>query len=149
MVVYIDWVESMLIFFLCDSVVRIVDIGCGFGGLTVSLAALFPHTCVVGFEIRAKVCEFVRLRIQALRKEFEGQYEAASCVRTNCMRYMPNYFEKAQLDKMFFCFPDPHFKAKNHRRRIISDTLLSEYAYFLKPGGRLYAVTGKADSCCL
>lgn len=25
----------------------------------------------------------------------------------------------AQLEKMFFLFPDPHFKEKNHRRRII------------------------------
>lgn len=25
-----------------------------------------------------------------------------------------------QLTKMFFLFPDPHFKGKNHRRRIIT-----------------------------
>ena len=29
-----------------------MDIGCGFGGLTVSLASLFPDKPVVGFEIR-------------------------------------------------------------------------------------------------
>jgi tRNA (guanine-N7-)-methyltransferase len=43
------------------------------------------------------------------------------------------------------CFPDPHFKVKNFRRRIISDTMLSEYAYFLKEGGRLYTVTDVED----
>jgi tRNA (guanine-N7-)-methyltransferase len=59
------------------------------------------------------------------------------------MRYLPNFFQKNQLEKIFFCFPDPHFKAKNHRRRIVSDILLSEYAYFLAPNGRLYTVTGK------
>lgn len=58
------------------------------------------------------------------------------------MRYLPNFFEKNQLEKIFFCFPDPHFKAKNHRRRIISDILLTEYAYFLAPNARLYTVTG-------
>ena len=47
----------------------------------------------------------------------------------------------AQLSKMFFCFPDPHFKAKNHRRRIISAALLDEYAYCLREGGRLYTIT--------
>ena len=48
--------------------------------------------------------------------------------------------------KMFFCFPDPHFKRKNHPRRIISQRLLSEYAYFLKPGvGRLYCITDVED----
>jgi len=57
------------------------------------------------------------------------------------MRYLANYFVKGQLEKIFICFPDPHFKAKNFRRRIVSHILLSEYAYFLKPGGRLYTIT--------
>jgi tRNA (guanine-N7-)-methyltransferase len=58
------------------------------------------------------------------------------------MRYLPHYFTKGQLEKMFICFPDPHFKAKNHRRRIVTLELLSEYAYFIKPGGKLYTITG-------
>jgi tRNA G46 methylase TrmB len=36
-------------------VVRHVDIGCGFGGLTVSLAKVFPDKCVLAMEIRDKV----------------------------------------------------------------------------------------------
>lgn len=121
--------------------VSILDIGMGFGGLTVALAEIFPDKLVLGMEIRAKVCEYVRLRIESLRKEFPGQYQNAGCYRTNCMRYFANFFLKGQLDKIFICFPDPHFKAKNHRRRIISTILLSEYAYFLRPGGRLYTIT--------
>jgi tRNA (guanine-N7-)-methyltransferase len=57
------------------------------------------------------------------------------------MRYLPNFFKASQLEKIFICFPDPHFKAKNHRRRIVNVCMLSEYAYLLKPGGRLYTVT--------
>ena len=113
----------------------------GFGGLTVALASLYPNELVLGMEIRAKVCEFVRLRIQALRVEHPGKYQNAACLRTNCMRYLPNFFQKGQLHKIFFCFPDPHFKVKNHRRRIISNVLLSEYAHFLIPDGRLYTIT--------
>jgi len=124
-----------------ERVVRILDIGMGFGGLTVSLATLFPDKLVMGMEIRAKVCEYVRRRIEALRDEHPGQYNNASCLRTNCMRYLPNFFKKQQIEKIFICFPDPHFKAKNHQRRIVSHPLLSEYAYIMKPGGRLYVVT--------
>jgi len=47
-----------------------------------------------------------------------------------------------QLEKIFVCFPDPHFKAKNHRRRIVSANMLGEYALVLYPGGRLYMITG-------
>ncbi len=117
----------------------------GFGGLTVALAKEYPDKLVLGMEIRPKVCEYVKLRIDALREEFPGQFQNASCLRTNCMRYLPNYFYKGQMDKIFICFPDPHFKAKNHRRRIVSYALLSEYAYILAPGGRLYTITGKKE----
>ena len=57
------------------------------------------------------------------------------------MRYLPNYFTAGQLEKIFICFPDPHFKAKNHRRRIVSEAMLSEYAYLLEENGRLYTAT--------
>lgn len=36
-------------------VVKFVDVGMGFGGLTVALAELFPEKLVLGMEIRAKV----------------------------------------------------------------------------------------------
>lgn len=84
----------------------------------------------------------MRLRIVNARKENPGQYQNCSVMRTNSMKFLPNYFGRAALDKIFFCFPDPHFKRKNHPRRIISERLLSEYAFLLKPGeGKLYCIT--------
>ena len=38
-----------------NRVVRILDVGMGFGGLTVALAEIFPEKLVLGMEIRAKV----------------------------------------------------------------------------------------------
>jgi tRNA (guanine-N7-)-methyltransferase len=46
---------------------------------------------------------------------------------------------------MFFCFADPHFKKSNHRRRIINKSLLTEYAYLLRVGGRIYSITDVKD----
>ena len=123
--------------------VSFVDVGCGFGGLTVALGREFPNEFVVGLEIRPKVSEYVRRRIQTLRKKnTRGKmYENTGILLTNAMKYLPNYFHKSQLSKMFFCFADPHFKRKNHRRRIISEGLLHIYAYLLRPDGILYTIT--------
>ncbi|GKD38588.1 tRNA (guanine-N(7)-)-methyltransferase [Tanacetum coccineum] len=121
--------------------IEFADIGCGFGGLLISLATLFPETLMVGMELRDKVTEYVKERILALRVTNPGQYQNVSVVRTNSMKYIPNYFEKAQLSKMFFLFPDPHFKEKNHRRRVISPFLLDEYAYVIRPSGIIYTIT--------
>lgn len=131
----VDWTEY------CGGPPDFLDIGCGFGGLTESLARIAPDKRVLGLEIRPKVCEFVRRRIEALRSREPGKFLNAACRRHNTMLSLPCLVEKESVDKLFFCFPDPHFKAKNHRRRIINTALLAEYAYVLKPRGLLYCVT--------
>jgi tRNA G46 methylase TrmB len=40
-----------------ERTVKFLDVGMGFGGLTVALAELYPEKLVLGMEIRAKVCQ--------------------------------------------------------------------------------------------
>jgi len=61
------------------------------------------------------------------------------------MKFLPNFFPKHSLSALFFLFPDPHFKARKHKARIISPTLLAEYAYVLRPGGIIYTITDVRD----
>uniref|UniRef100_A0A0A9YJL3 tRNA (guanine-N(7)-)-methyltransferase n=2 Tax=Lygus hesperus TaxID=30085 RepID=A0A0A9YJL3_LYGHE len=121
--------------------VEFADIGCGYGGLLVTLSTMFPETLMLGMEIRVKVSDYVMDRIKALRDQNPGLYGNIACLRSNAMKYLPNYFKKGQLQKMFFLYPDPHFKKAKHKWRIISPTLLAEYAYVLAEGGVVYTVT--------
>jgi len=57
------------------------------------------------------------------------------------MKHLLNFFAKSSISKMFFCFPDPHFKKANYRRRIITYNLLCDYSYVLEKGGKIYAIT--------
>lgn len=128
------------------SKVRYLDVGCGFGGLLISLAAKMPFGELgLGMEIRSKVSEYVQKRILALRNQNPGQYGNVWCVRTNAMKYLPNYIHKAQLHKMFFLFPDPHFKKTKHKWRIINKALLAEYAYVCAIGAIVYIATDVKD----
>ena len=119
----------------------VVDIGCGFGGLLFGLAPVLPDKLILGMEIRDKLVNFVGEKIRGLRTTNPGKYDHLSVVRTNTMRHLCQYFPKGSLEKIFICFPDPHFKAKNYRRRIINTGFLSEYAYVLKPGAKRYCIT--------
>ncbi|EFA77879.1 tRNA guanine-N7--methyltransferase [Heterostelium album PN500] len=123
--------------------VTIADVGCGYGGLLVGLASTFPDRLALGLEIRDKVVQYVEDRIEKLRKDNEekNQYQNISVLKTNAMKYLPNLFYKGQLEKIFFLFPDPHFKKANHKRRIISPALLAEYAYVIKVGGLAYFIS--------
>lgn len=123
------------------AVPTVLDVGCGFGGLSMALAPLLPGEVVLGLEIRAKVAEYVRLRIAHARQE-QDTHHNCSVLRTNSMKVLPHYFAARSVRKLFFCFPDPHFKRANHPRRIITDRLLAQYAYLLAPDvGRLYCIT--------
>ncbi|KAI6649729.1 tRNA (guanine-N(7)-)-methyltransferase B [Oopsacas minuta] len=121
--------------------VEFLDIGCGYGGLLISLSTLFADKYILGIEIRIKVMDYVNDRIKSLRLTNANQYLNISVLRTNAMKYLPNYFNKAQLTKLFFLYPDPHFKKSKHKWRIISPSLLAEYAYILQIGGVLYTAT--------
>ncbi|XP_026996491.1 tRNA (guanine-N(7)-)-methyltransferase isoform X1 [Tachysurus fulvidraco] len=121
--------------------VEFADIGCGYGGLLVELSPLFPDRLILGLEIRVKVSDYVQDRIRSLRASEPGKYQNIACLRSNAMKYLPNFFSKGQLSKMFFLFPDPHFKKTKHKWRIISPTLLAEYAYTLRVRGLVYTMT--------
>ncbi|CAG8612549.1 8597_t:CDS:2 [Ambispora leptoticha] len=124
--------------------VEFADLGCGYGGLLVALSTLYPDTLMLG-NIRVKVEEYVREKIRALRLQHPGQYQNISIMRMNAMKFLPNFFEKGQLSKMFFLFPDPHFKTRKHKARIITTQLLAEYAYVLRVGGIIYTITDVKD----
>ncbi len=117
------------------------DVGCGYGGLLCALATHLPLELSLGMEIRATVVLYVEDRLKSLRAQNPGQFDNVAVMRSNAMKHLPNYFHKAQLNRLFFCFPDPHFKHHNHRRRIVNRQLLAEYAYVLRDGGMLYTIT--------
>ncbi|KAL1140464.1 hypothetical protein AAG570_000396 [Ranatra chinensis] len=129
----------------CMKLVEFADIGCGYGGLLVTLSQIFPNNLILGIEIRVKVSDYVMDRISALRNQYPGQYQNIACIRSNAMKYLPNFFFKGQLKKMFFLYPDPHFKKAKYKWRIINSRLLAEYAYVLSNGGLVYTVTDVED----
>ena len=43
----------------CPQKVTFADVGCGYGGLLVSLSTMFPDNIALGMEIRVKVSDYV------------------------------------------------------------------------------------------
>lgn len=155
--------------------VAVADVGCGFGGLLFALARVAPGRLTLGLEIRTAVTEFVEAKVRAARSvaaregagaavravreadaaDGEGEGEVGegagstfgeiAALRTNAMKFLVNLLPKGGLRQMYLCFPDPHFKARKHKARITSPTLLAEYAYVLRPGGLVLTITDVED----
>eukprot|EP00758_Cryptobia_borreli_P001550 Tbor_TRINITY_DN2332_c0_g1::TRINITY_DN2332_c0_g1_i1::g.134::m.134/K03439/trmB, METTL1; tRNA (guanine-N7-)-methyltransferase len=129
--------------------VEFLDIGCAFGGMLFDLCPLYPNTLMLGLEIRSKVVDFARskavqLRSAALNDTKFHHYNNVWFDQLNVMKFGSNCFTKGQLSKIFFCYPDPHWKKKNIRRRIISPGLVQEYGFWLRVGGLIYTVSDVA-----
>ncbi|CRG96322.1 methyltransferase, putative [Plasmodium gallinaceum] len=121
--------------------VKFLDIGCGYGGLLFALSKLFNDKLILGLEIRDKITNYVGEKIISYRNNHYPYYNNISIIRTNAIKFLPNYIKKNQIEKIFFCFPDPHFKKHNWRRRIITLENLSLYYHLLQKNGLIYFIT--------
>lgn len=58
---------------------------------------MFPESLMLGLEIRVKVSDYVNDRINALRIQNPDSYQNIAVLRTNAMKYLPNFFHKGQV----------------------------------------------------
>jgi tRNA (guanine-N7-)-methyltransferase len=92
-------------------------------------------TSFVGVEIRRELAaatdaECARLGLPNVR-----------CVFANMSVDMPRLFAPASVRRFFLNFPDPWFKSRQHKRRVIGPGLVAEIARALAPGGELFVQT--------
>lgn len=123
-----------------------VDIGCGYGKFLIYTAEKYSDKVIYGMEIRKKVHDFVELKIKALKEnnqkcEKKDYLKNVFVIRTNALLFFPHFFKKSSLEKIFILFPDPQFKKKKKRVRIISLNTIHFYEYCLKQNGKIYLST--------
>lgn len=110
-----------------------IDVGCGYGRFLFHLGGLFPDQNSCGFEIRDKVFEYVGLRT--------SEMDNCSVIKTNALLFLPNFFEKHSLERIFILFPDPHFKKRKQKGRIVCRQNIPVFKYLLATNGLLYVST--------
>jgi len=145
--------------------IDLLDIGCGYGDFVVGMAEAHPELRALGVEIRDAAAAIAQQQILDRRADGRGTderasgeqnpAEAKSCkacplanaavLRCNAMTQLPHLLARNSLSLVTVMFPDPHFKNSAERRRVVSPTLLTEYAYYLRPGGLFMFCTDVSD----
>lgn len=93
------------------------------------------RTQFVGIEIRRELVvatnsECARLGVDNVHSVF-----------ANMSVDMPRLFSGASVERFFLNFPDPWFKSRQHKRRVIGPGLVREIARALTVGGELFVQT--------
>ena len=116
-----------------------VELGSAEAHFLMTRAVEDPNRFYVGVEIRRDlvaeanaICE-----TQGLRQ--------VRCVFANMSVDLPRVFPAGGVSRFFLNFPDPWFKARQQKRRVISPELIAEMGRLLAEGGEVYVATDIFD----
>ncbi|HRL11253.1 MAG TPA: tRNA (guanosine(46)-N7)-methyltransferase TrmB [Aggregatilineales bacterium] len=117
----------------------ILEIGFGMGHYLHHLAARYPDAHIVGLEI-ALMCI-----VKAEKALARGELPNVRVVFGRAETALNHLFTPESLDQVHINFPDPWFKARHSRRRLMQRDTLDALVNRLKPGGRLLLATDIRD----
>ncbi|PRQ02737.1 tRNA (guanine-N(7)-)-methyltransferase [Enhygromyxa salina] len=109
-----------------------VELGCADAQFSFDLAERHPSWFVVGLEIREALVERNRERARkAARANLAFGY-------VNINVDLERVFTPGSVDRFHVLFPDPWFKHRHRKRRVVDPGMLEVVASLLRPGGELH-----------
>ena len=116
-----------------------LEIGFGRGMFLLGRACAAPEARLVGLEVKAKLVVTVHERLA--RRSITNARVFMADAREVLARAGPD----ACLQRVYLHFPDPWWKKRHAKRRILDDTLLGAVVRLLAPEGELFVQTDVED----
>jgi tRNA (guanine-N7-)-methyltransferase len=114
------------------------ELGFGRPHFILERAVEAPDHDIVGIEWKGRWPRVVH------EKQKKGLYGNVRAIHGNAWLLFGSLFAPSSLDLVVLNFPDPWWKSKHHKRRIVSDTFAAQIASRLRPGGHLLIQTDVA-----
>jgi tRNA (guanine-N7-)-methyltransferase len=116
-----------------------IEIGPGRGSFLIDRLETHPDVFLLGLEIRRKWAAIVDGRLHARHLAPRGRVFAADA------RDALKRFRSATASTVFLHFPDPWWKKRHVKRRVVSGDLLEDIERVLVPGGELFYQSDVAE----
>lgn len=114
---------------------KILEIGCGMGETTATIAAAHPENDYLGIEVHAP-------GVGSLLKEIATrELGNLRVIRHDAVEVLRDMIPHGTLAGIHVYFPDPWPKKRHHKRRLIQPPFVHELALRLAPGGYLHCAT--------
>jgi len=111
-----------------------LEVGCADAQFLFELAERDASRRYVGLEIREEL-------VEAVNRQATDRGVPVTAVFCHANRHMHEMFDEARVSRVFVNFPDPWFKRKQRKRRMVDPLLADQIARLLEPGGELLVQT--------
>jgi tRNA (guanine-N7-)-methyltransferase len=112
-----------------------LDIGFGRGMSLFERAAAAPQSRIIGIEVKTKLAYKVNERLR--RRNLQNVAIMCGDAREILKRAEPS----GSVERVSLHFPDPWWKKRHDKRRVIGEALLTELGRLMKAGGQLFVQT--------
>ena len=112
-----------------------LDIGCGRGEFLLRMAAIEPDWNFLGLEIREPLVEQANATVAELGL---SNLHFLFCNVNNTLSPLLESFPENVLQRVTIQFPDPWFKKRHAKRRVVQPELVNELATYLALEGNVF-----------
>ena len=119
-----------------------LDIGCAAGEFLFDLALVNTSWNYLGIEIREKLVKTAKLKVR--EKEIKNLYFAFGNAN-NILNDVENKFIIKNVKSISFNFPDPWFKKRHYKRRVIQPEFINIISNSLQTGSVIFIKTDVKD----
>ena len=119
-----------------------LDIGCAAGEFLFDLALANTSWNYLGIEIREKLVKTAKLKVR--EREIKNLYFAYGNAN-NILNDVQSKFIIQNVKSISFNFPDPWFKKKHHKRRVIQPEFIKILSNLLQKGSLIFIKTDVKD----
>jgi tRNA (guanine-N7-)-methyltransferase len=108
-----------------------VEIGFGKGSFLTELARQHPDWQVLGVEVRKKYCYLTASKLA------RAGVQNARLLLGDARDLLPRFVGPGTIDLLFIMFPDPWWKRRHFKKRILEPRFLADLAPLMRPGAEL------------
>ena len=113
-----------------------LELGCGKGDYTISLARIHPERNFIGVDIKG-----ARLW-RGAKTAVEEKMQNVAFIRTR-IELIENFFDADEVSEIWITFPDP--QPKKEFKRLTCERFLNYYKHFLQPGSPIHLKTDSLE----
>lgn len=112
----------------------VLELACGKGEYTVSLARMYPEKNFIGIDIKGN-----RIWVGA-KKALNENLSNSAFLRTQ-IDQLNDYFSEKEVEEIWLTFPDPQLRTSKAKKRLTHPKFLRIYQQILRPGGFIHLKT--------